>query len=304
MIDRSSASTYGNLSNFKGTLKQNTIKFLASEHDYTAFLTRNGLLPNQSILEQCKKHQLIQNARQKLHSRSREQSSSVMSNTDLLRSSGRKGDGLSSSATKSTADMEKALLNSGSKQTEEGKGVASLGSQAILSGTVHCNTDELKSDSKKAGLIATQKTTASATHDKGYSNWFGKRSLAGQGLFFKFTCFENRLIRWILEKHGFKESVQEYGMPSQEFYNIANQSNCNFLGSNSVVMIWSSQVVKSNIYSNLGRFQKINHFPRSYEITRKDCLYERYSRMQALYGPKNFDFMPQSFNCPQQNSTL
>ena len=112
--------------------------------------------------------------------------------------------------------------------------------------------------------------------------------------------FENKLIRYILEKHGFKEAVaQDYGqMTAADFYNIANSSNCNFLNSDSVVLLWSSSVVKSNIYSNLGRFQKINHFPRSYEITRKDCLYERYSRMQALYGDRNFDFMPLSFNCP------
>ena len=38
-------------------------------------------------------------------------------------------------------------------------------------------------------------------------NWFGKRSMAGCGLFYKFTQIENRLVRWILEKHGFKESL-------------------------------------------------------------------------------------------------
>ena len=93
-------------------------------------------------------------------------------------------------------------------------------------------------------------------------------------------------------------------MPAADFYNIANATNCNFLNNNQVALIWSSSVIKSNIYSNLGRFQKINHFPRSYEITRKDCLYERYSRMQALYGNKNFNFMPSSYNCPQQNQQL
>lgn len=66
--------------------------------------------------------------------------------------------------------------------------------------------------------------------------------------------FENRLIRYILEKQGFKESTQEYDMPAQDFYNIANASNCNFLQNNTVVLIWSSSSVKSNIYSNLGRF--------------------------------------------------
>jgi len=131
-----------------------------------------------------------------------------------------------------------------------------------------------------------------------FSGWFNKKNKAGSGLKYKFTNFDNRLIRWLLENQGFKESTQDYGMPAADFYNIANATNCNFLNSNSVVLIWSASVVKSNIYSNLGRFQKVNHFPRSYEITRKDCLYERYSRMQALYGNKNFNFMPASYNCP------
>ena len=43
-------------------------------------------------------------------------------------------------------------------------------------------------------------------------------------------------------------------MPAADFYNIANATNCNFLQSNPVVLIWSAYVVKSNIYNNLGRF--------------------------------------------------
>lgn len=36
--------------------------------------------------------------------------------------------------------------------------------------------------------------------DKKVANWFGKKSLPGAGLYHKFMNFENRLIRWILEK--------------------------------------------------------------------------------------------------------
>lgn len=88
----------------------------------------------------------------------------------------------------------------------------------------------------------------------GLPNWFGRKNPPGTGLKFKFANFENRLIRFILEKQGFKESTQDYGMPAADFYNIANATNCNFLSSNQVALIWSASVVKSNIYSNLGRF--------------------------------------------------
>ena len=43
-------------------------------------------------------------------------------------------------------------------------------------------------------------------------------------------------------------------MPAIDFLNIANQTNCNFLNSDKVVLIWCACAVKSNIYSNLGRF--------------------------------------------------
>ena len=86
------------------------------------------------------------------------------------------------------------------------------------------------------------------------TSWFGKRSTAGCGLFYKFTHIENRLVRWLMEKHGLKESLQDYGMPPADFYQIANAQNCNFLGNSQVSIIWSSQTVKSNIYNHLGRF--------------------------------------------------
>ena len=36
--------------------------------------------------------------------------------------------------------------------------------------------------------------------ERSSSNWFGKKAKAGAGLLYKFTNFENKLIRWILEK--------------------------------------------------------------------------------------------------------
>ena len=179
--------------------------------------------------------------------------------------------------------LQTARQKANKSRKKEARGLAAASSQSTLSltdsGTKNAN---IKSEAVKTS----QSIEESKSREKlaGLPNWFGKKNPPGTGLQFKFANFENRLIRFILEKQGFRESVQDYGMPAADFYNIANAANCNFLNSNQVVLIWSASVVKSNIYSNLGRFQRINHFPRSYEITRKDCLYERYSRMQALYS--------------------
>ena len=141
-------------------------------------------------------------------------------------------------------------------------------------------------------IIAPAKLSQSKETLSCYADNSIKKYSAGFGLTFKFTNFENRIVRYVLEKQSFQENIEDHGMHISEFIPSANSNNCTFLANNNCVLIWSSGVVKSNIYSNLARFQKINHFPRSYEITRKDSLSERFAKMQALYGHKNFNFMP------------
>ncbi|CAH1107627.1 unnamed protein product [Psylliodes chrysocephalus] len=49
---------------------------------------------------------------------------------------------------------------------------------------------------------------------------------------------------------------------------------------------------------SLASHQRVNHFPRSYELTRKDRLYKNIERMQHTKGFKHFDFIPQTFVMP------
>jgi len=91
----------------------------------------------------------------------------------------------------------------------------------------NASTVEDAKNSSQPGRVTAEETKES--RDKTFSNWFARKQLPGAGLLFKFANFENRLIRFILEKQGFKESTQDYGMPAAEFYNIANANNCNFL---------------------------------------------------------------------------
>lgn len=58
------------------------------------------------------------------------------------------------------------------------------------------------------------------------------------------------------------------------------------------------------MYQSLTKYQKINHFPRSSELTRKDSMYARMARMQAMYGDKHFNFIPKTFILPKEYSTL
>ncbi|XP_070181394.1 tubulin polyglutamylase TTLL5-like isoform X10 [Littorina saxatilis] len=96
-------------------------------------------------------------------------------------------------------------------------------------------------------------------------------------LAFKFGSTECKIIRNILAAHGFHEVH-----PNSQDYNI----------------VWTNSHLKPFTLRTMTEFQKINHFPRSYELTRKDRLYKNIQRMQQIKGAKHFDFVPQSFVLP------
>jgi len=91
------------------------------------------------------------------------------------------------------------------------------------------------------------------------------------------------LIRFTLEDNGFREATN------------SNQEWC---------LLWGVCNLRAEVYQSLKKYQKVNHFPRSIEITRKDCLCKNIRRMQNLYGNRHFDFVPKTFILPQEFSLL
>ncbi|XP_069494133.1 tubulin polyglutamylase TTLL5 isoform X2 [Ambystoma mexicanum] len=96
---------------------------------------------------------------------------------------------------------------------------------------------------------------------------------------FKIVRTDSRLVRSILGSHGFQEVPQN---------------------SNEFNLMWTGSHLKPYLMRNLLDFQKVNHFPRSYELTRKDRLYKNVHRMQQSHGFKNFNFLPQTFMLPTE----
>ncbi|KAJ8288844.1 hypothetical protein COCON_G00015030 [Conger conger] len=70
--------------------------------------------------------------------------------------------------------------------------------------------------------------------------------------------------------------------------------------SNDFNLMWTGSHLKPYLLRNLLDFQKVNHFPRSYELTRKDRLYKNIQRMQQMHGFKNFHIVPQTFVLPSE----
>lgn len=64
-------------------------------------------------------------------------------------------------------------------------------------------------------------------------------------------------------------------------------------------LLWSSSSCKSFLYEGLNEHQRINHFPMSYEITRKDRLCYNFVRAQEKFG-NDYNFIPDTYVLPQE----
>lgn len=65
-------------------------------------------------------------------------------------------------------------------------------------------------------------------------------------------------------------------------------------------VMWSSRGVETHIYEELQEYQKINHFPHSYELTRKDRLIANMVKMQEKWGKDEFNIIPDSYILPDE----
>lgn len=65
-------------------------------------------------------------------------------------------------------------------------------------------------------------------------------------------------------------------------------------------LLWSSCPCKSYQYEGLNEYQKINKFPNSQEITKKDRLCFNLVRMQEKFGKAAFDLAPDTYILPEE----
>ena len=96
-------------------------------------------------------------------------------------------------------------------------------------------------------------------------------------LLYKVYKTESKLVRTTLEYNGFMNT-------DGHDWNI----------------MWLSSSAKPYLYQGLNEFQKINHFPNSNEITRKDRLCENIVRMQEDHGKEKYHIVPDTFILPDE----
>ncbi|XP_023707148.1 tubulin polyglutamylase TTLL4 isoform X2 [Cryptotermes secundus] len=62
--------------------------------------------------------------------------------------------------------------------------------------------------------------------------------------------------------------------------------------------------MKSLCFKTLKEFQKINHFPGTFQIGRKDRLWKNLYRLMTKFGKKEFGFIPRTYVLPQDSKLL
>lgn len=73
--------------------------------------------------------------------------------------------------------------------------------------------------------------------------------------------------------------------------------------SNDWVGTWGKHM-KSLCFKTLREQQKLNHFPGTFQIGRKDRLWKNLHRLMSKYGKDQFGFIPTSYILPQETRLL
>ncbi|RVE53857.1 hypothetical protein evm_001519 [Chilo suppressalis] len=100
---------------------------------------------------------------------------------------------------------------------------------------------------------------------------------------YKLVNTETKLLHRLLQAHGLVEAGTE-----DKHFNL----------------MWSGLHPKPDVLRALSPYQRVNHFPRSYELTRKDKLFKNIEKMQYFRGLKHFDFIPTTFLMPAEYKEL
>src|SRR5690606_7195707 len=68
-------------------------------------------------------------------------------------------------------------------------------------------------------------------------------------------------------------------------------------------IFWGKRL-KPSEFAKLNKYQKVNHFPGTYQLGRKDNLYRNLSRLKRMHNPKEFDFFPMTWILPGERNQL
>jgi tubulin polyglutamylase TTLL5 len=104
-----------------------------------------------------------------------------------------------------------------------------------------------------------------------------------RGYYFNLHNNDIKIVRFTLEDNGFRD-----------LKSLEKSMHCEW------TIHWQVGALKRAQYESLKKYQKVNHFPLSYYLTRKDLMYRALSKMREMHGSKNFQFIPKTYIIPQE----
>ncbi|PWA19420.1 hypothetical protein CCH79_00017156 [Gambusia affinis] len=104
---------------------------------------------------------------------------------------------------------------------------------------------------------------------------------------------QRRLLKWKMS--SVTPNIVKHTIARSHFK--ATKKSNNWLG------CWGHHM-KSPGFKAIGEHQKLNHFPGTFQIGRKDRLWRNLSKMQHRFGKQEFNFFPKTFILPQDIKLL
>ncbi|XP_037913372.1 tubulin polyglutamylase TTLL5 isoform X4 [Hermetia illucens] len=174
-------------------------------------------------------------------------------------------------------DIAKATTTGEETTTNGSNDTTSNGSKCDIVGDKKVVESDCTSNEKHVSFEDTENLNDSKT-----DNSIKDMPAAKLNITYRFMNTETKLLKRIFIAHGLTESQEEKNFS----------------------ILWTGVHLKPDILRNLTPYQRVNHFPRSYELTRKDRMYKNIEKMQHLRGFKHFDIVPQSFILPLEYRDL
>lgn len=119
---------------------------------------------------------------------------------------------------------------------------------------------------------------------------------------YKMLGTSSRLIRDVMESHGFKR------LPGTSMPVASNGGGVVIPGSKGKTewsLIWAGKHFPSSFYRTIkSPHQRVNLFPSSFEVTKKDALSRNLNRMIQVHGRRHFPFVTLSFTLPKERDAL
>jgi len=110
-----------------------------------------------------------------------------------------------------------------------------------------------------------------------YATTLYSRSVSeGNSVYYKMTRNDPYIVHFVLEANGLQPSDKNW------------------------TLLWSNNPLKPYLYKDLNEYQRVNHFPGSSEITRKDRLCENIVQRQQKYGKALFNVIPDTYVLPDE----